>query len=277
MMIVLVATAIGLLGFRRAASRQHKSIASFETRFENARNRVAKLDVLALDAEDRTVELIRGSVLAAVAVVEPSSADAIADAISEFFVRRYGLAPSEYASWRRDCGYVAISLDELRAHWFLEDAYRAYMGRDLPRTAGWDEVHNSLLEAQRSFEGGRLQIRGLAVGVDAVSAVTKRLTRTDPSLPPVAGLTGEHFEAGRSVSAGAPWWRPPLDADALMRRDGYVDVCVIGLFAEFGDGERRPIGVQIFRDPTSSRWWVASSFGIGVSRFGNVDGIRIEY
>lgn len=274
---VAIATSVAAWAYVRSASLRHLSTNSLKSQFTESRDAIAGVRMVDLSDRAAVAEHIGTAVYSAMERLDPKNAKPITDSVVTFVTSRYAGTPEKYAEWRRHEGYLPIDLGELRAGWFLDEAYHVYTGKALAADAAWDEVHATVVGAQYAFEGGRLSIMGLSDSHEAVSVARKRVTRTDPIMPPVTGLPGKSLDSGGSMSIGAPWWRPPTDVDQIVDREGGAEVCVVGLIAEFGDGARRPVSMTFVWDPTSQRWWLMSPLTVGISKHGVIEGVRIEY
>lgn len=161
--------------------------------------------------------------------------------------------PDQYAMWRRSRGYVLRDEKKLR-HWLGGEMYfEHFAGRKWEEGTPGERAFAELWRITRGAEGDHAKaacMQGICSDPKGLATVLGRL---DPATParrkPIEGVMPKEIWIGGFGGASLAWWHRPQDQwthDVL-----YADV---GVVAEFGNKNRRPIVMTFYWHPVDRTW-----------------------
>lgn len=274
--VATISVIVGLMVWHKRPGTAEESEVLRRSRAAHEAERVLKsMPLVAISEPDSTV-LVSRAVSEAVDTHWKARAALLGESVAGFLAARFGGAgPDAYLQAMERAGYGRRDLDELKSGWFIDEAYQAYFGERLPDSGDWDELARKMIVAQDVHSGGRARIVKVASSREGVSVAVKRLTRSDPRWPRLAGAVGDAMDGG-PIAISQGWWRPASDHSRMLSEGKEPLVAAVGLVAEMGDGRKRPIAISLHFDESRRAWFVVS-VSHGSSSPLDDDALRFEY
>lgn len=198
------------------------------------------------------------------AVVIPAVSDANAARLLELcgqliYHRFVQPSPDEYARWRSGLGYRFPDSDTAR-QLHVEIEYPILLGREFPGYDEPEQLFKDLWTAAFAFRGGRSRPVGLsseAAGL-VVSFGEMRADDSGPGWVETSGELGREVWEGRWAGGHRIWWKDPYGGlIGMLSRHGTVRLGAVAFVLEYNGGERYPMRVVFFQEPTSRTWWIS--------------------
>lgn len=282
-MIVACGVGVAWWSFSHARGEIGREKLELRQRFARARDTIRLMEVVPAGASTEVDRLVRSAIASDSIASDALPADArerLATDVSRFLGARFGDGSAdEYIRWRREAGYLPREIEDLRQNWFLDQTYEFLFHEPVPDDVPWNELHARVVAAMDRLTHGEHRLDRIASAPGAVAVVVKRLTRADPSWPPVGALPGELLDTGNAIATSQSWWTAPIDVEDLLERNGEALVAQVAFVGEFGNGARRPISLSHVWDPDRRRWWLVA-IHVGVTRRGTAttsNPIRLEF
>jgi len=190
---------------------------------------------------------------------EPWALQSLREAASSFLSARYGArSPDDYLDWMLAQGYRFKSRDEFANEYGSWDRLKAGTGAQLNDPRG---IFRAMWDDPRSRTA---TIESLCTGPDA-AFFTVGHAREHVFMSQVPyGSLGYGLWHGGSAATCRFWMNPPVTRAELVNTHGRVTVAVAGVIVDVPGSARRPVMVNLFLDPQTSRWWVD---GVSVLNF----------
>ncbi len=190
--------------------------------------------------------------------VSDGDADQLVSLTAEFLYHRF-VNPdvAAYRQWRTSRGYRLASAEAMRGDG-VDVHYRLFTGKEYPGDDSIDAVHDEMWTLGLDLRDRSHRITGLAAARIGLSINFGQLTRESPADWPLAAgeMTSDQWH-GLAGGGHRRWWSSPAgSAWDIVRERGALDVASVAVVAEYERGDRYPVRLLCYKDPTDGQWWI---------------------
>lgn len=222
---------------------------------QDARSFARSLEVSLVSESSRVVSALVQAPVMNAETVTPAQHESLIQEVASFLHYRFGQrSPHAYGQWRRSTGYRLRDLAILKEPWGIERHHESYFGEPFPTEPDLDELYDRYNEAA-FFYRGKMDTVSMSIEPKGLAVVYGSMSAAAPMQPQVSnGLIPDEFWKTGATFTKRRWWNLRTEHQQLLKEAGKTHCAVVGVFMEFGDGERMPMTMTFLWDPKIRQW-----------------------